>query len=102
MRKLFFVLAFMLVGIFAFANSYVEKEQSSNLKDSEISITNSALDFINYKNESNTVILGTCRLRIYNYNSEGELTSVDTYEWPSASAADCQAEAKLAYEVLTN
>ncbi len=89
MKNVFFALAFMLAGTFAFANNSVENElRIENTSNLENTFTEARL----------AKPSGTCSISIGVYGEDGELLKIVSAKWPSESAADCQREAQEIYD----
>lgn len=72
MKNLFFALAFMLVGTFAFANNAEEVSIVNNEEGVELVETLKSNDFSNtLKIENNLEVIGTCYITLGFYDSDG-------------------------------
>lgn len=79
MKKLFFILAFALVGTFAFANEETNKSTYNN--DSKLTDSHTSIDTINYS--YNELFYGRCSAIVTHYDEEGNMTGIFLYTWES-------------------
>ena len=96
MRKLGFMLAFMLTCSFGFAGNSVEtnkKEKSVNVKV----LKNTNFKFNTYKSD-----IGTCYATYDAYNEEGEYVGSVTLHWPSMNEDTCRQEAAAVLRFLNS
>ncbi len=86
MKNVFFVLAFMIAGTFAFANTSVENElKIENTSNLEITFS---------QGEQPGEPGGTCSASYNGYNRAGEVVKTYRVSWSSESAESCAREAK--------
>lgn len=88
MRKLVFMLAFVLVGTFAFANTEINHK---NMIDLNSLNHYSESNFNNFYISSN-LYFGTCYFHMEIYNSEGEIIQTYNLTWESLSEGHCKSE----------
>ena len=95
MKNVFFSLAFMLIGSFAFANTTSQIDLSSieSQKFESISIENVQL---------NLEVLGTCYVSVGLYDEEGNKVKTIILQFDNvASAEDCDTIGDIVQDVLS-
>jgi hypothetical protein len=94
MKKMFYSLAFMLIGSFAFANTESQMDLSSikSQKFESISIENVQL---------NLEVLGTCYVSVGLYDEDGNKLKTIILQFDNVdSAEDCDAIGDIVQDVL--
>jgi hypothetical protein len=95
MKNVFFSLAFMLIGSFAFANNSTElKLDKSQMKTFE--------NYSNFKSENHQV-LGTCYVTISAYDEDGNKLASWVLQFDNVdSAEDCDQIGSMVEEALSS
>ncbi|KAB8155345.1 hypothetical protein EZY14_005515 [Kordia sp. TARA_039_SRF] len=102
MKKVFFVLAFMLTGTIVFANNVENKNEKLDLENT-IELVSSSVDMEMTAVTTSYDLFGTCTVTVTATNSDGEVVGRGTIVFENVgSAEECDQIAQDVEDALNN